>query len=97
MNLEESLRRRISSILGEVERRGFEAVVFLNEVIGQNPSNFVYVSGPWGLGDEHNTLVFDVDGSSTLVFPHWGATISGPPRRLWPITTPRRSASTSPP
>jgi Xaa-Pro aminopeptidase len=73
MNLEESLRRRISSILGEVERRGFEAVVFLNEVIGQNPSNFVYVSGPWGLGDEHNTLVFDVDGGSTLVFPHWGA------------------------
>ena len=73
MNLEESLKRRISSILAEVEKRGFEAVVFLNEVIGQNPSNFVYVSGPWGLGDEHNTLVFDVDGGSTLVFPHWGA------------------------
>jgi Xaa-Pro aminopeptidase len=73
MNLEESLKRRLSSILKEVERRGFEAVVFLNEVVGQNPSNFVYVSGPWGLGDEHNTLVFDVDGGSTLVFPHWGA------------------------
>ena len=55
LNLEESLKRRISSILAEVERRGFEAVVFLNEVIGQNPSNFVYVFGPWGLGDEHNT------------------------------------------
>jgi Xaa-Pro aminopeptidase len=73
MNLEDSLKRRLSSILEEVERRGFEAVVFLSEVIGQNPSNFVYVSGPWGLGDEHNTLVFDVDGGSTLVFPHWGA------------------------
>ena len=73
MNLEVSISRRISSILMEVERRGFEAVVFINEVIGQNPSNFVYVSGPWGLGNEHNTLVFDVDGGSTLVFPHWGA------------------------
>ena len=73
MNLEESLKRRISSILAEVERRGFEAVVFVNEVIGQNPSNFVYVSGPWGLGEEHGTLVFDVDGGSTVVMPHWGA------------------------
>jgi Xaa-Pro dipeptidase len=73
MNLEESLKRRIGSILGEAESRGFEAVVFLNEVIGQNPSNFVYVSGPWGLGDEHGTLVFDVDGGSTVVMPHWGA------------------------
>ncbi|MGD2201574.1 MAG: Xaa-Pro peptidase family protein [Candidatus Bathyarchaeota archaeon] len=73
MNLEESLERRISSILKEVERRGFETVVFMNEVIGQNPSNFVYVSGPWGLGDEHNTLVFDVNGDSKVVLPHWGA------------------------
>ena len=73
MNLEESLRRRIDSILKEAERRGFEAAVFFNEVIGQNPSNFVYVSGPWGLGDEHGTLVFDVDGGSTVVMPHWGA------------------------
>jgi Xaa-Pro aminopeptidase len=73
LNLEDSLRRRISLILSEVEARGFEAVVFLNEVIGQNPSNFVYVSGPWGLGDEHGTLVFDVDGGSTVVMPHWGA------------------------
>jgi hypothetical protein len=48
MNLEESLERRISSILDEVERRGFKAIVFMNEVIGLNPSNFVYVSGPWG-------------------------------------------------
>ena len=73
MNLEESLKRRIDSILGEAQRRGFETVVFLNEVINQNPSNFVYVSGPWGLGDEHGTLVFDADGGSTAVMPHWGA------------------------
>jgi hypothetical protein len=73
LNLDESLKRRIDSILKEAERRGFEAVVFFNEVIGQNPSNFVYVSGPWGLGDEHGTLVFDLDGGSTVVMPHWGA------------------------
>ena len=73
MDLKESLERRISSILGEAERRGFEAVVFMNEVIGLNPSNFVYVSGPWGFGDEHNTLVFDIHGGSTVVVPHWGA------------------------
>ena len=73
MNLEDSLKRRIGSILKEVEERGFEVVVFLNEVIGQNPSNFVYVSGPWGLGGEHGTLVFDVDGGSKVVMPHWGA------------------------
>ena len=41
MDLKESLKRRISTILDEVERRGFEAVVFMNEVIGLNPSNFV--------------------------------------------------------
>jgi Xaa-Pro aminopeptidase len=73
MNLEKSLERRLSSILEEVERRGFEAVVFMNEVIGLNPSNFVYVSGPWGFGNEHNTLVFDIHGGSTVVVPHWGA------------------------
>lgn len=73
MNLDSSLKRRINSIIEEVERRGFEAAVFLNEVIGQNTSNFVYVSGPWGLGGEHNTLVFDIEGDSTVVMPHWGA------------------------
>jgi Xaa-Pro aminopeptidase len=73
LNLEESLKRRIGSLLEEAGSRGFEAVVFLNEVIGQNPSNFVYVSGPWGMGDEHGTLVFDLDGGSTVVMPHWGA------------------------
>ena len=73
MNLKESLKRRIDSILEEAANRGYKAVAFLNEVIGQNPSNFVYVSGPWGLGDEHGTLVFDVDGGSTVVIPHWGA------------------------
>jgi len=72
LNSEESVRRRIDSVLGEVERRGFEAVVFLNEVINQNPSNFVYVC-PQGLGDEHQSLVLDVNGGSTLVMPHWGA------------------------
>jgi Xaa-Pro aminopeptidase len=73
MDLDGSLKRRINSILDEARRRGFEAVVFTNEVIGQNPSNFVYVSGPWGLGEEHGTLVFDLDGGSTVVMPHWGA------------------------
>lgn len=53
--------------------RGFDAVVFLNEVIGQNPSNFVYISGSWGLDDEHNTLVFDINGGFTVILPHWGA------------------------
>jgi Xaa-Pro aminopeptidase len=72
MDQEASLKRRIDSVLEEAEGRGFEAVVFLNEVIGQNPSNFVYVC-PDGLGDEHQTLVFDVNGGSTLVMPHWGA------------------------
>jgi len=72
MNLKESLKRRIDSILREVANRGFEVVIFLNEVIGQNPSNFVYVC-PNGLGDEHQSLVLDVNGDSTLVTPHWGA------------------------
>jgi len=72
MDQEASMKRRISSVLEEAEARGFEAVVFLNEVINQNPSNFVYVC-PDGLGDEHQTLVLDVDGGSTLVMPHWGA------------------------
>jgi Xaa-Pro aminopeptidase len=73
LNLKESLDRRVKSVLNEVKNRGFEAVVFLNEVTGQNPSNFIYISGPWGLGDEHNTIVLDVDGGSTVVLPHWGA------------------------
>ena len=71
MNLEESLKRRISSILDEVERRGFEAVVFMNEVIGLNSSNFVYASGPWGFGDEHNTHVFDIHGGSRTGTRYW--------------------------
>jgi len=70
---EESIKRRIESILAEVERRGFDAVVFVNEVIGQNPSNFIYVSGAWGYGEEHSALIFDLDGGSTVVMPHWGA------------------------
>ena len=73
MRSDESIRRRRESILAEVERRGFDTVVFLNEVIGQNPSNFIYVSGAWGYGEEHSALIFDIDGGSTVVMPHWGA------------------------
>jgi len=73
MNSEESLRRRKDAILSEVKRRGFDAVLFLNEVIGQNPSNFIYISGEWGYGEEQATLILDVDGGSTVVMPHWGA------------------------
>ena len=73
MRSEESIKRRRESILAEVERRGFDTVVFLNEVIGQNPSNFIYVSGAWGYGEEHSALIFDIDGGSTVVMPHWGA------------------------
>ena len=73
VNSEESIKRRVDSILAEVEGRGFDTVVFLNEVISQNPSNFIYVSGAWGYGEEHSALVFDLDGRSTLVMPHWGA------------------------
>ncbi len=72
MDQKESLKRRRGSILREAESRGYDAVVFLNEVIGQNPSNFVYVC-PMGLGDEHQSLVLDVNGDATLVMPHWGA------------------------
>lgn len=73
MNLEESIKRRTRSILDEVERRGFSTVVFVNEIIGQNPSNFIYVSGPWGYGEEHSALILDTNGRSTVVMPHWGA------------------------
>jgi len=73
VNYEESMKRRTEAILAEVERRGFDTVVFVNEVIGQNPSNFVYVAGRWGLGEEHCALVLNVDGGSTVVMPHWGA------------------------
>jgi len=72
LNQGDSLKRRVASIVEEAEKRGFEAVVFLNEVIGQNPSNFVYVC-PSGLGDEHQTIVLGTNGDKTLVMPHWGA------------------------
>ena len=49
MDQKESLKRRRESILREAERRGFEAAVFFNEVVGQNPSNTVYVL-PMALG-----------------------------------------------
>jgi Xaa-Pro aminopeptidase len=68
----DSVSRRRKSILEEAERRGFEAVVFFNEVIRQNPSNTIYVL-PMALGDEHQTFVMDAEGDTTLVMPHWGA------------------------
>jgi Xaa-Pro aminopeptidase len=73
MNSEESIKRRIDSILTEVEARGFDTVVFVNEIIGQNPSNFIYVSGSWGYGEEHAALILSRDGESTVILPHWGA------------------------
>ncbi|MBN2336011.1 aminopeptidase P family protein [Candidatus Bathyarchaeota archaeon] len=72
MDQRESLERRRKSVLAEAETRGFEAVVFLNEVIKQNPSNTIYVL-PMALGDEHQTFVMDTGGDTTLVTPHWGA------------------------
>ena len=72
MNQDESIARRRRELLREVERRGFETIVLLNEVVNQNPGNFVYLC-PDGIGDEHQTLVLDVDGDVTLVTPHWGA------------------------
>lgn len=72
MNEKDSLKRRRKAILEEAQNRGFEAVVFFNEVIRQNPSNFIYVL-PMGLGDEHQTFIMDAEGDSTLVTPHWGA------------------------
>jgi Xaa-Pro aminopeptidase len=72
MNQKESLTRRRKAVLKEVEERGFKKVLFFNEVIRQNPSNFIYVE-PSGLGDEHQTIVMDVNGDVSLVMPHWGA------------------------
>lgn len=72
MKPEDSIERRIRGILKEVQARGFETVVFVNEVINQNPGNFVYVC-PDGMGDEHQTLVLNVNGDRVIVAPHWGA------------------------
>ena len=72
MNQTDSLKRRRDSILREAESRGFEAVVFFNEMIRMNTSNFAYVL-PMGLGDEHQTFIMDSNGDTTLVAPHWGA------------------------
>ena len=72
LNIEESLKRRRKAILNEAETRGFETVVFINEIVDQNPSNFIYVS-PEGLGDEQQSLVLNVRGDVILVTPHWGA------------------------
>ena len=72
MNAKQSLQQRRNAILEEVQARGYEAVVFFNEVIRQNPSNTIYAM-PGALGDEHQTLVLDANRDSTLVMPHWGA------------------------
>ncbi len=72
MNQEDSLARRKKELLREVERRGFETIVLLNEVVNQNPGNFIYLC-PDGIGDEHQSLVLGVNGDVTLVCPHWGA------------------------
>jgi Xaa-Pro aminopeptidase len=87
MNQKDSLKKRRNSIIEEVQRRGFESVVFFNEVIRQNPSNFIYFF-PSGLGDEHQTIVMDHNGEITLVTPHWGAPefeASGKFTRIIPI------------
>lgn len=68
---DESYKRRRKSILAEAKRRGFNTVVFINEIIGQNPANFLYVSGSWGYGQEHSALIFDVNGGSTAVVHNW--------------------------
>jgi len=72
LDQKDSVSRRRKSVLEEAEARGFEAVAFFNEVIRQNPSNTIYVL-PMALGDEHQTLVMDTSGDTTLVMPHWGA------------------------
>lgn len=72
MDQEESVNRRRKAVLEEVEQRGFDGVVFFNEVLNLNPSNFVYML-PEGLGEEQQTLILGVDGRTTLVTPHWGA------------------------
>ena len=72
MNQKDSSQRRRNTIMNEVQERGYEVVVFFNEVIRQNPSNTIYVM-PQALGDEHQTFIMDSDGNTTLVMPHWGA------------------------
>ena len=72
MKQDESLARRKRELLKEIERRGFETVVLLNEVVNQNPGNFTYLC-PNGIGDEHQSLILSVNGDVSLVTPHWGA------------------------
>ena len=72
MNQEESIARRRKELLREIERRGFETIIIINEVVNQNPGNFIYLY-PQGIGDEHQSLLLSVNGDTTLVCPHWGA------------------------
>lgn len=71
MNQKQSVERRRKAVMEEAQTRGYEAVVFFNEVIRQNPSNTIYVM-PNALGDEHQTFIMDANGDTTLVMPHWG-------------------------
>jgi Xaa-Pro aminopeptidase len=72
MNQKTSIKRRREGIIERVQERGYEVVVFFNEVIRQNPSNTIYLM-PEALGDEHQTFIMDAAGGTTLVMPHWGA------------------------
>jgi Xaa-Pro aminopeptidase len=75
VNQDESIARRRKELLKEMERRGFETIVLLNEVVNQNPCNFVYLC-PDGIGDEHQSIILTVNGDVTLVCPHWGAKLA---------------------
>ncbi|UCH02889.1 MAG: aminopeptidase P family protein [Candidatus Bathyarchaeota archaeon] len=74
MNENESIKRRRKAILEEIKNRDFDTVIFINEVINQNPSNFIYMSGSWGYGEEHCSIIIDVSGQSSVIVPHWSAT-----------------------
>ena len=67
MNEKQSLERRRRAIMEEVQARGYEAVVFFNEVIRQNPSNTIYVM-PGALGDEQRGNIHQAGEGS----PHQG-------------------------
>lgn len=73
MNKNESIKRRIEAIIEEIKKRDFDTIIFINEVINQNPSNFIYISGSWGYGEEHCSIIIDVNGQSSAIVPHWSA------------------------
>ena len=74
MNEEESIKRRIDAVIDEAEKRGFDTIIVTSEVHNQNPANFIYLTGSWvRTSEEHCSLILGVNGQSTLVLPHWGA------------------------